>query len=790
MSEDINKARRATPPPDPRIAGSRARHLLELGIMQENVHKVGSGIPTPEELNQLLPEFDVHGLIGKGGMGAVYRARQKSLDRLVALKVLTRPPDSEAGFAERFQREALALASLSHPGIVAVHDFGRAGEYWYIAMEYVDGPDLRRVIDGKAMTPREALSIVSQVCEALQYAHDQGVVHRDIKPGNVLLDREGHVKITDFGLAKLVGIRPSPALTRSSQVMGTPHYMAPEQVEAPLEVDHRADLYSVGVVLYELLTGELPLGNFPPPSHRVQVDVRLDEVVARALMKDPGERYQSAAEVRSDVDDVVAHPERGRMRKEKRSSNWMHGHVALALFAGLAFVALLVLRPDFLAGGRATGGGDARYVPSYPVNEPYFPPDAVEMRDLLVEEDGRIVSKTVEYDESGVPHVSEHFAKVFGMGADAVAEADRYLGVQREAYVALERVHATVQWNRQSDALLFSCRDFARDRGDLVKHTMTLLDGTLGGRTIPVAAAQEIERTLFPLGQGMSTLKLDLKESIPSLRVNTETFGTFDLQGERIDREFGHLLEDLTQPPLSPVPAARLLLSALAQFEWDGLRWTVSELDGAERRGYLNNNAGIADAPILESLINCTLIIELRSDQTPNELPTDIQQADLQVELQAHLANQPGFSDLEIYLRKLPYPQSPDSDYLRARIHLVAQVPGSHGTLGAGTLDLTGSSTGPRLANALLEAGFGGATETQVSESVVPLCFAQQKVYLTYMGNEGLESTLKIFEVLEAFERTGKVATVNSFDISHRSAGSTNHLRMTTDVVTRKAWER
>jgi serine/threonine protein kinase len=147
---------------------------------------------------------------------------------------------------------------------------------------------------------------VPQICEALQYAHDQGVVHRDIKPENILLDKRGQVKIADFGLAKLLGQEAADsALTGSRQVMGTPHYMAPEQMEKPLAVDHRADIYSLGVVFYEMLTGELPLGRFAPPSQRVHVDVRLDEVVFRALEKEPERRYQHASEVKTEVESIT-----------------------------------------------------------------------------------------------------------------------------------------------------------------------------------------------------------------------------------------------------------------------------------------------------------------------------------------------------------------------------------------------------------------------------------------------------------------------------------------------------
>src|SRR5262245_14221097 len=263
--------------------------------------------PTPEELAARFPQLDILELLGQGGMGAVYKARQRGLDRLVAVKVLPPQVGRDPAFAERFTREARALARLSHPNIVAVHDFGQADGLYYFVMEYVEGVNLRQTMRGGSLTSKDALAIVPQLCAALQFAHDEGIVHRDIKPENILLDRRGRVKVADFGLAKLLGHEPAQdSLTASRQVMGTPRYMAPEQMEGSREVDHRADIYSLGVVFYELLTGELPLGRFAPPSQKVQVDVRLDEVVLRALEKDPGRRYQHASEVGTEVEAIAA----------------------------------------------------------------------------------------------------------------------------------------------------------------------------------------------------------------------------------------------------------------------------------------------------------------------------------------------------------------------------------------------------------------------------------------------------------------------------------------------------
>ena len=261
--------------------------------------------PTPADLALHFPQLEIVELLGQGGMGAVYLARQKTLDRLVALKILPPEVGQDPAFAERFTREAQALARLTHPNIVMVFDFGETDGYYFFLMEYVDGVNLRQSLQAGRLTPEQALTIVPQVCEALQYAHDQGLVHRDIKPENVLLDKRGRVKIADFGLAKLLGRSGGRfSLTGTGQVMGTPHYMAPEQMEKPLSVDHRADIYSLGVVFYELLTGELPIGRFAPPSEKTNVSTDLDQVVLRTLEKEPNRRYQQASEVKTAVESL------------------------------------------------------------------------------------------------------------------------------------------------------------------------------------------------------------------------------------------------------------------------------------------------------------------------------------------------------------------------------------------------------------------------------------------------------------------------------------------------------
>jgi len=262
--------------------------------------------PHPVALANLFPQLEILGLLGHGGMGVVYKARQRGLGRTVALKILPPQISAEPAFAERFAREARALARLSHPNVVTVIDLGQSGPLYYFLMEFVDGVNLRQMLQAGRLAPRDALALTLQICEALEYAHGEGVVHRDIKPENILVDKKGRVKIADFGLSKLLGASsPDLKLTLSHQILGTLHYMAPEQIVTPLAVDQRADLYSLGVMFYEMLTGELPLGRFALPSEKSPVDTRMDEVVLKLLEREPGRRYQQAAELRTKLEAVA-----------------------------------------------------------------------------------------------------------------------------------------------------------------------------------------------------------------------------------------------------------------------------------------------------------------------------------------------------------------------------------------------------------------------------------------------------------------------------------------------------
>lgn len=255
-------------------------------------------VPAPGPVR--LEGYELLEPLGRGGMGVVYRARQKSLDRVVALKLLPRERSGNVDFEVRFEREAKALAALSHTNIVTVHDFGRQDDQYYLAMELVEGSDLRTWMS-KGLSPARAVEIAAEICEALDFAHSKGVVHRDIKPENVLIDAQGRVKIADFGLARLLGLHEDQRLTQSEAVLGTMRYVSPEQLDDAAKADPRSDLYSLGVMLYEMLTGKIPAGKFAPPSATPGVPAHLDAPILRALEMDPAKRQAGAAEFRREL---------------------------------------------------------------------------------------------------------------------------------------------------------------------------------------------------------------------------------------------------------------------------------------------------------------------------------------------------------------------------------------------------------------------------------------------------------------------------------------------------------
>ena len=257
----------------------------------------------------MLAHYEVDMLLGRGGMGAVYKGKHKTLDRVVAIKIL--PPevdDLDASYAARFKNEARAMARLSHPNIVTVYDFGETpGGLLYFVMEFVEGLDVSRMLKEQGRLHCDHVkNIIAQVCDALGYAHEKKIIHRDIKPANIMVGYDGKVKVADFGLAKITQ-GSEVALTQGNALLGTLHYMAPEALMLGATVDHRADIYALGVMLYQMLTGKMPQGMFEMPSKKVPgLDPKYDAIVAKSLQEDREERYQSVAKMLIDFDEILA----------------------------------------------------------------------------------------------------------------------------------------------------------------------------------------------------------------------------------------------------------------------------------------------------------------------------------------------------------------------------------------------------------------------------------------------------------------------------------------------------
>src|SRR6266446_714620 len=259
--------------------------------------------PTVEEAARLFPNYEILELVGRGGMGAVYKARQLALDRLVAVKLLPLEVSVNKDFKDRFVREARTMAKLNHPNIIAVHDFGTTSEgHLFFVMEFIEGATLHAIIHEVGLEPDQALYLAGEVCAALTYAHGKGVIHRDIKPANVMVDADSHVKVADFGLVRLIDATPEMhAMTMTGLVMGTPDYMSPEQKRG-MNVDQRADIYSLGVMLYEMVCREVPAGAFELPSRRTSCDSRLDAIVLKAMHQSPERRYQNTSEMTAAIE--------------------------------------------------------------------------------------------------------------------------------------------------------------------------------------------------------------------------------------------------------------------------------------------------------------------------------------------------------------------------------------------------------------------------------------------------------------------------------------------------------
>ncbi len=298
--------------------------------------------PDIDQLASLFPAYDIHALVACGGMGAVYQATQRSLDRVVAIKILPREFSADESFRVGFQAEAKAMAKLNHPNLIGVYDFGEVDGMLYIVMEYVAGKSIYHSVNGCALDQADALRVLSDICAGLDHAHQHGILHRDIKPANILLDDQARPKIGDFGLARPRDFR----VQEGEQIFGTPGYTAPEVLEPPFTFDHRADIFSVGVMLHELLTGKLPDADPRPTSHICACSPRLDAVIRKATHPDPSSRYPSASAMAAELDSIAKSPSRALLTAGSAAAAgrpYVPPKLAKKSSSGLGFMVLLLV---------------------------------------------------------------------------------------------------------------------------------------------------------------------------------------------------------------------------------------------------------------------------------------------------------------------------------------------------------------------------------------------------------------------------------------------------------------
>ncbi|MFU8893483.1 MAG: protein kinase domain-containing protein [Luteolibacter sp.] len=270
--------------------------------MNEANFHAGFTPPAPEHLADLFPGYQIVRLIACGGMGAVYEAVQIALDRSVAIKILPREFTDDESFRIGFQAEARAMARLNHPNLIGVYDFGEVDGMLYIIMEYVPGFSLFEAANGQPIIQEEVVPLVAAICRGLAHAHEVGIIHRDIKPANILLNHNNVPKIGDFGLARPLGKQ----IEEGEEIYGTPGYTAPEVVQTPQSIDHRADIFSLGVLLHELLTGLLPSADPRSASAICHCDPRFDLVIRKSTHPSPAERYHSANEITDEIEKISA----------------------------------------------------------------------------------------------------------------------------------------------------------------------------------------------------------------------------------------------------------------------------------------------------------------------------------------------------------------------------------------------------------------------------------------------------------------------------------------------------
>lgn len=253
-----------------------------------------------------IPDYQIEAKIGQGGVARIYKARQKSLDRDVAIKVLSQELSSDSDIVRRFDRESKTIAGLAHPNIVHIIDSGRIDDQYYFVMEYIDGTSFKEILYSNEYTVRQKLDMVVMALKGLDYAHKNGVIHRDVKPANILVDKQGNALMADFGIAQIIS-KPDQEMTRSDVVMGTLAYMSPEQRISSTNVDLTTDIFSMGVIIYEILIGKRPMGHFKLPSEVNQkISTKFDDIISRCMAMNAKDRFQSAVELKDAILNIIS----------------------------------------------------------------------------------------------------------------------------------------------------------------------------------------------------------------------------------------------------------------------------------------------------------------------------------------------------------------------------------------------------------------------------------------------------------------------------------------------------
>ena len=425
---------REATPPGAAVTDSQVLNLMALGAATGETTQAmtrHSWVPPQVDvLRDLLPQYEITALVARGGMGAIYRGWQGSLKRAVAIKVMPGAmEDSELRFTARFKQEAQAMAKLAHPHIVAVFDAGEVAGWLFFVMEFIEGTDVAQILaDGEGMDPRQVVQILSAVCEALAFAHEEGIIHRDIKPSNIMLDTRGRVKVADFGLAKTLHPE-APLLTDEHVAIGTPDFMAPESLRPGAQVDGRADLYAVGVMLYQMLTGSIPRGRFKLPSQVMpQLSRAFDTLVDKAMQPHPDNRYQTAREMKAALEQAgltngVKQTMPARITSGKAKSS--------ALRWGLGMGAAFFLAGPFVVMQRLPSG---KASPTNPLQGNFPPPFSLrQWHELFTVEQEDVWQRLSAY-ENGRLHVKANvgFKKALPGTADGVVRAVVHIQSENE----------------------------------------------------------------------------------------------------------------------------------------------------------------------------------------------------------------------------------------------------------------------------------------------------------------------------------------------------------------------